>query len=177
MRQKQFQQAAELFRQIDKVDNADVVVLFRLSLHASGDCLAAVATMERVLALQANSGTLNQGLIRSGSSCPLAELVDKRRWLALARQMFETVRSLDGAETLAMALAANGETSEATRLQQSLLTNMPGGSAKRFVQDNLERYRQGLTAVRPWPADNPFYSPPPVPLADKRRMAGLPAPP
>lgn len=179
MRQKQFKQAVELFRQIDDTENADVLLLFRLalSLHASGDCLAAVSTMERALTWQVNSGTLNQGLIRSGSSCPQAELVEKRRWLALGRQMFETLRSLDSAETLAMALAANGEGSEAIRLQESLLTNMPGGGAKRFAQDNLERYRQGLTAVRPWPADSPLYSPPPALLADKRRMAGLPAPP
>ena len=179
MRQKQFKQAVDLFRQIDDADNADVLLLFRLalSLHASVDCLAAVATMERALTWQANSGTLNQGLIRTGSSCPLAVMADQRRWLALARQMFETRRSLDNAETLAMALAANGEAGEATRLQQSLLTNMPGGGAKRFAEDNLERYRQGLAAVRPWPEDNPFYSPPPAPLADKRAMADLPAPP
>ncbi|MCH8959232.1 MAG: tetratricopeptide repeat protein [Proteobacteria bacterium] len=114
MRQKQFKQAVDLFRQIDDADNADVLLLFRLalSLHASGDCLAAVAAMERALTRQANSGTLNQGLIRSGSSCPPAVLVDNRRWLALARQMFETLRSLDSAETLAMVLTANGETSE-----------------------------------------------------------------
>lgn len=163
MRQKQFQQAAELFRQIDNVDNADVLLLFRLSLHASGDCLAAVATMERALALQANSGTLNQGLIRSGSSCPAAGLADKLRWLALARPMFEKLRSVDSVETVAMALAASGDFSEAIRLQQSLLTNMPGGGARRFAHRNLERYRQNEIAVRPWPADNPFYSPPPAP--------------
>ncbi|MCH6573551.1 MAG: tetratricopeptide repeat protein [Proteobacteria bacterium] len=179
MRQKQFKQAVDLFRQIDDADNADVLLLFRLalSLHASGDCLAAVATMERSLTWQANSGTLNLGLIRSGSSCPLAVMADQRRWLTLARQMFETRRSLENAETLAMALAANGEAGEATRLQQSLLTNMPGGGAKRFAEDNQERYRQGLAAVRPWPEDSPFYSPPPAPLADKRAMADLPAPP
>ncbi|MCH8221726.1 MAG: hypothetical protein IIA76_10405, partial [Proteobacteria bacterium] len=82
MRQKQFQQAAELFRQIDKVDNADVVLLFRLSLHASGDCLAAVATMERALALQANSGTLNQGLIRSQKPRKIPAERDRRQAMA-----------------------------------------------------------------------------------------------
>lgn len=124
-----------------------------------------------------NSGTLNQGLIRSGSSCPAAGLADKLRWLALARPMFEKLRSVDSAETLAMALAASGDFSAAIRLQQSLLTNTPGGGARRFAHGNLERYRQNEIAVRPWPADNPFYSPPPAPLADKRRMAGLPPAP
>ncbi len=179
MRQKQFQKAVELFRQIDNVDNADVLLLFRLalSLHASGDCLAAVAIMERALALQPNSGTLNQGLIRSGSSCPAAGQADKLRWLTLARPMFEKLRSVDSAETLAMALAASGNFSEAIRLQQSLLTNMLGGGAKRFAHGNLEKYQQNRIAVRPWPTDNPFYSPPPALLADKRRMAGLPPAP
>lgn len=179
MRQQQFEEAVVLFQQIDAVDNSDVLLLFRLalSLHASGDCLAAVATMERALALQPNSGTLNQGLIRSGSSCPQAEPADKQRWLVLARPMFEKLRSVDSAETLAMALAASGDFGEAIRLQQSLLTNMPGGGARRFAHGNLERYRQNEIAVRPWPADNPFYSPPPAPLADKRRMAGLPPAP
>lgn len=179
MRQKQFQQAIVLFQQIDSADNPDVLLLFRLalSLHASGDCLAAVATMERAVAAQVTSGTLNQGLIRSGSSCPSVELADKRRWLALARQIFESLHSLDSAEALAMALAANGEFGEAIRLQQSLLTGMSGGGAKKFVQENLERYEQNQVAVRPWPADSPFYSPPPAPLAEKRRMAGLPPAP
>ena len=179
MRQKQFQQAVELFQQISDADNADVLLLFRLalSLHASGDCLAAVATMERALALQANSGTLNLGLIRTGSSCPLAAPADKRRWLTLARQMFESLRGLNSAEALAMALAANGKFGEAIRFQQSLLAGMSGGGAKKFVRENLERYEQNQVAVRPWPADSPFYSPPPASLADKRRMAGLPPAP
>ncbi|MCZ6826340.1 MAG: tetratricopeptide repeat protein [Gammaproteobacteria bacterium] len=179
MRQKQFQQAVVLFQQIDDADNSDVLFLFRLalSLHASGDCLAAIAPLERALAIQADSGTLNLALIRSGSSCPLAEPADKRRWLALARQMFGSLRGLESAEALAMALAANGEFSDASRLQRSLLTSMPGGGAKKFVRENLEKYELGLAAVRPWSADSQFYFPPSASLADKWRMAGLPTAP
>ncbi|MCZ6559781.1 MAG: tetratricopeptide repeat protein [Gammaproteobacteria bacterium] len=179
MRQKQFQQAVGLFQKIDNAKTQDVLLLFRLalSLHASGDCLAAITTMERALALQADSGTLNQGLIRSGSSCPQVAAADKRRWLALANQMFDSMRTLDSAEAFAMALAANGETGEAARLQQTLLNSMPGGTAKKFAEANLLRYQQGQAATRPWPAGNPFYSPLPASLADKREMAGLPATP
>ncbi len=179
MRQKQFQQAVELFQEIDDADNQDVLLLFRLALalHTSGDCLAAITTMERALALQKKSATLTQGLIRSGSSCPPAGAEDKKRWLALAKQMFESLRTRDSAEAFAMALAANGETGEATRLQQALLNNMPADTAEKFAEENLLRYQQGQAAIRPWPADSPFYSPLPASLADKREMAGLPATP
>ena len=179
MRQKRFQQAVDLFRQIDNADNTDVLLLFRLalSLHETGDCLAAVATMKRALALQANSSTLIQGLIRTGSTCPLAKPADTRQRLALARQIFEALRKLDSAETLAMAMAANREFAKAIRMQQSLLTSMPGGGARKFAQENLDRYERKQAAVRPWPEDSPFYSPPPAALAEKRRMADLPPAP
>ena len=91
--------------------------------------------------------------------------------------MFESLRGLNSAEALAMALAANGKFGEAIRFQQSLLAGMSGGGAKKFVRENLERYEQNQVAVRPWPADSPFYSPPPASLADKRRIAGLPPAP
>jgi len=176
MRQKQFAKAVALFRQIDGPDNKDILVLFRLALalQASGDCPLAIATMKRALSLQASSGTLNQGLIRIGSGCQ--QDADKPELLILARKMFNAMHSLDSAETLAMALAANGQFDQAISLQQSLLTNLPGGSAKRFARRNLERYQQALTATKPWPADSPFYNPPPPSLADKRQMAGIPTP-
>ena len=84
------------------------------------------------------------------AACPLAELRDGPRALAIARQVAAADHSASAAEVLAMALAEVGRFEEAVRLQEKVLA-----AAQRQKLDsarlraNLERYRAGFPSRKP----------------------------
>ena len=91
-------------------------------------------------------------LARLLAACPLAELRDGRRSLALARRLVGEDRSLGNVETLAMALAEVGRFDEAAQLQQESLAAVRQagqGHQSAHLAANLARYRQRLPARTP----------------------------
>jgi tetratricopeptide (TPR) repeat protein len=91
-------------------------------------------------------------LARLLAACPLAELRDGRRALALARRLACEDRSLTNVETLAMALAEVGRFDQAVQLQEESLGAVRDAGQRHLeanLEANLARYRQRLATRSP----------------------------
>ncbi len=87
------------------------------------------------------------------ATAPDASIREPRRALEIAERTHRSSSSLESAETLAMALAANGRYPEAARWQQQVLEaaeplRQPALLAK--LRGNLERYKKGQPAANPF---------------------------
>lgn len=83
---------------------------------------------------------------------PRRELRDGERALRLAREVFAAQADVDGAETLAMALAETGDCAAAALWQEKVLQALErAGVAERLAgaRAGLERYRQGAPCGAP----------------------------
>ncbi len=88
---------------------------------------------------------LAQTLARLLVTCPDPEIRDTARGLQLAQQVFERSRSMESAETVAMALAAEGRGAEAVDLQQQIVGQLEAAGqldAAAAARAQLERYRR-----------------------------------
>ena len=88
-------------------------------------------------------------LARLLAACPLDELRDGPRALAIARQV-AAGRSASAAEVVAMALAEVGRFGEAVQLQEQVLAAAQRqGLDATYLRVNLEGYRAGLPCRKP----------------------------
>ena len=87
-----------------------------------GELAMARRRLEAALVAAPDHPGLNHTLARLLATSPTAEARDGRRALALARKAYGFERSIDHAETVAMALAELGQFEEAIRFQRRLLS-------------------------------------------------------
>lgn len=88
---------------------------------------------------------LQQTLARLLVTCPDPKTRDVSQGLLLAQQVFDRARSLESAETMAMALAAEGRANEAVQWQQQIVTQLESagmGDAAVAARAQLDIYRQ-----------------------------------
>jgi len=108
----------------------------------------AVRALERSLRQIPGERRLVHALARLLAACPKAQLRDGRRSFSMAAEVFDSERTPQHAETLAMALAEVGRFEDAVQLQRRILDEFEK-SASRDVLDrlrrNLDRYTGGTT--------------------------------
>lgn len=89
-----------------------------------------------------------QTLARLLVTCPDPGVRDTTRGLQVAQRVFERSRSLDSAETLALALAAEGRGAEAADLQQQIVRQLEAAGqleAAAAARAQLQSYRRQAT--------------------------------
>jgi tetratricopeptide (TPR) repeat protein len=161
MEKGSFAEAAEHYAVLRAAHPDEVRILYQLGLArlASGDCGRALEPLEIAHAGNPRQYLIIVALVRAASTCPAAGSSQREQTLTLARELHTNQPSPGSAETLAMALAANGVFDEAIALQTRLVN---AGSTPQLEAD-LRRYQGGEPAQSAWPPDAPVYrSPPPT---------------
>jgi tetratricopeptide (TPR) repeat protein len=103
-------------------------------------------------------------LARVLAAAPDDRARDGQRALTLAQDLWKKQRTLELAQTMAMALAAVGRFDDATQWQRDAIgaavqSNRRDLSTK--LAGNLSRYEQRLPCRIPWPEDDPVFRPRP----------------
>ncbi|MCB1033378.1 MAG: tetratricopeptide repeat protein [Acidobacteria bacterium] len=96
---------------------------------------------------------LRHALARLLAAAPDPAARDPRRSLELAQAVHRSLGTLDSAETLAMALAANGRFPDAARLQRQILdaaAALGNPALLGQLRTNLDRYQTGQPAANPF---------------------------
>lgn len=101
--------------------------------------------LEAALEQLPENAELQQTLARLLVTCPDPSVRDTAQGSALANRVFEQTRSLEAAETVALALAAEGRAAEAVRWQEQIVTQLERagmGPAAAAARAQLDLYRQ-----------------------------------
>jgi tetratricopeptide (TPR) repeat protein len=107
---------------------------------------------------------LAHALARLQAAAPDSRARDGQRALATIEQLFTTHKTVDVAETMAMALAEVGRFEEAAALQRDILgiARKEGGARDvRRIAANLKLYESRQPCRSPWPDDDPVHFPGP----------------
>ena len=109
--------------------------------------------LERGLAELPESSRLAAALARLLAACPDPLLRDGEQATRLALQLVAAEKSLENAETLAMALAESGRLEQAIEWQREVIRQaeaaLAGPDSLARLQAQLERYEQGLSCCAP----------------------------
>jgi tetratricopeptide (TPR) repeat protein len=103
-------------------------------------------------------------LARLLAAAPDARVRDGRRARAISEALFQSAPTIEGAETMAMALAEVGQFDEATAWQRRAITAVEQeGQADlaRQMARTLQQYQRGEPCRTPWRADDPIFHPRP----------------
>lgn len=141
-----------------------VPLLYRLGLAqvAAGRCDTASDTLRRASEQNPSYGPVVEALVRNAATCSAAGERDRLQALEDGRWLYQQLPNAAHAEALAMAFAANGMWDEALETQRAAMQSVEGeaGYERRFMQLNLERYRQRRPAAGAWPDDARVFYPP-----------------
>ena len=118
--------------------------------------------LEEGLAEQPDQRVYTNALARILATAPDAAVRDAPRALQMAKALFEATRNPDVGLTYAMAMAANADFVEATKLQKETIiaferSKAPGSAA--FMARNLALYERRQPSREAWPADDPGFRP------------------
>lgn len=160
MRLGRYPEADDAYGRLAPPPEAEALILYRRGLArlAAGDCDGGAGLLEAALARRPSSGEIMQAVARTDATCAGADAARRARALTLARQLFAARPDAAHAETLAMAMAANGDSGAAVELQAEVLA-AAGSASPDWPAALLERYRAGLPAERPWPDGHPVFHP------------------
>ena len=165
MRRKNYGAAAEQYRALAAATPADPVPWARVAAAeaVAGRCGNALATIGEALRARPQDGTLRQVQARLASTCAGASAADRTAALEVARALYRQVPAAEHAETLALALAANGKAREAVEYQAQALfeaAKRNDTAAARRGQSYMKRFEAGRAATLPWPEGHPYFAPP-----------------
>lgn len=154
----------------------DELLLFRLGMArlAGGACAEAIEPLENALRLRPGSLTLTQAVLRAYAICPQAEMASANMALLQSQRLFDRTRRWDAAETLAMALAANGRFAEAATLQDEVIRQAQQTGQPAYIMNNLrhnrQRYVENGLADRAWPFEHPVFKPAMISREERQRL-------
>jgi tetratricopeptide (TPR) repeat protein len=103
-------------------------------------------------------------LARVLAAAPDDRVRDGRRALTITESLLKTQRTLELAQTMAMALAEVGRFDEAVQWQREVIAAAAQSSRRDLstkLAENLSRYEQRLPCRVPWPEDDPVFRPRP----------------
>ena len=152
-----FQTAATLFEMATALDPASTEAHIgrAMALILDGQNPAADAALEAGRRSLPDNIALAHLQARFLATCPDNSTRDGARALRLAKDIHQQVPSLEHAETVAMALAAEGRFDEASAWQTRVVKDLAGSgspAALEVATSRLELYRSGLPAPSPWSA-------------------------
>jgi cytochrome c-type biogenesis protein CcmH/NrfG len=164
MRDGRYKDAAVLLREVLARQPSEVPVAFALAACQVrlNQTDKARATLESALKVAPGHPALLNALARVLASSQDARVREPGRALALARELFARYRNGEGAQTLALALAANGQFGDAVTLQRMIIAKEREGNSappKALLLRNLSLYERGLSASSGWAEDDPWFRP------------------
>ncbi|NNF51610.1 MAG: tetratricopeptide repeat protein [Gammaproteobacteria bacterium] len=156
MRLNDFEAAAQQYAEALRLEpeNASTRYGHAVALTLGGNCAAALQTIER--GVQANPRvalTLN-ARARLYATCPDANESQRRLALEDAQLLYDQRPNGNHAETVAMAMAANGRFDEAMDYQgQAIFEAIKNGdtAAQQGMRENMQRYEARSLASAAWP--------------------------
>jgi len=153
-RQGNYAAAAHSFARAIELEPNDLSAHFgqAMALILGGSYQQARAELERSLGVLPDSLPLAHALARLLATCPDPQVRDGQRALELSQRIMQAERTLDHAETLAMAFAEMGRFEEAIRWQREVLSQEEKirGTVSRQRQERLELYERGEPVRAPW---------------------------
>lgn len=152
-----FRQAASLFDKAIAVDPASTEAHFgrAMALILVGQDSDADEALEASRRALPDNLPLAHLQARFLATSPDNSIRDGARALGLAKDIHQQVPSLEHAETVAMALAAEGRFDEATAWQTRVVEDLASSGAPAALEmanSRLELYRSGRPAPSPWSA-------------------------
>lgn len=133
-----------------------------MALVRNGDLVRARAVLESAFSAEQDNYAVANALARLLATAPDASLRDGARALELARKVFVATRSPEVGQTYAMALAENGNFTEAVKLQQETMIAYERSKLPVFrpaLERNLERYKHGEPVREGWAPEDPIFQP------------------
>ena len=150
-------------------ENPPARLLGFVARYRAGEPEAAIAgTLDREVGRFPQQQLLRYALARLLALSRDPRVQDPPRALVLARKLVDSLPIPPHLELLALALAASGESGQATGLLQQLVAGaawMGGESEMQRLQGVLERLQAGRLPAQPWPGEDPLLQPPPVDAA------------
>jgi len=139
-----------------------IALSLAFALIKAADHGEALKVLEAALSRQPQNAEVTNTLARLLATAPESEARDGKRALAMAKALFEATRSLEVGQTYAMALAENGNFTEAVKLQQETVigyerSGLPTDTS--FLAQNLTAYLQQQPVREGWSTKDPVFQP------------------
>ena len=135
-------------------DRAMALILGRRYAAARGALTSGLGALERTSPESSEAAVdhLRILLSRLLSTCPDPQIRDGRRAFEIAQRLMADRPSLEGAETMAMALAEMGSFEQAADVQQQVLAESEsrGTAPSAGQRQRLQSYVDGVPAREPW---------------------------
>lgn len=157
MRLNDFQAAAKQYSEALQRQPEDFNARYghAVALAASGRCSEAVTTIERGVKANPRVALTLDARARLYATCPSASETERRLALDDALVLYDQRPDGGFAETVAMAMAANGRYEEAMDYQgQAIFEAIRSGdqASQADLRTNMRRFEAGLPAAAPWRA-------------------------
>lgn len=139
-----------------------IALSLAFALIKAADYGEARKVLETELSQKPQNAELINTLARLLATAPPSEVRDGKRALAMAKSLFETTLSLTVGQTYAMALAENGNFTEAAKLQQETITGYERSRMpvdRSFLEQNLAAYLQHQPVRAGWSPEDPVFWP------------------
>ncbi|MEO8671391.1 MAG: tetratricopeptide repeat protein [Tahibacter sp.] len=159
--------AVEQYRQLLQLEPAKPENQARLSAAevAAGHCSQALRDIDTALREHPRQAGLTQLFVRLASTCPGTGETERGMALDYGKRLYAQLPTPANTEALALAAAAAGRFDDAVQLQGSAIfsTVRDGGEpAAKPYRDFFKRFEAKQAPDRPWPADHPYFKPPPL---------------
>ena len=165
LRQKQYAQAAEQYRQLAALAPGDGSAQARLAIAqaAAGHCADALRGVNGSLRSRPRDGGLLQTFVRLAATCQSASSEERRMAVDYAQALYKQRPDVAHSEALAMALASTGKAKDAVDYEAQAMfeaVRANDQAAVAWMKPLLERFKAGQPATTPWPNGHPFVVPP-----------------
>jgi tetratricopeptide (TPR) repeat protein len=167
MRQGDYAQAAEQYRQLVRILDGDAGAEARLAaaLAMAGQCRGALNEINRRLVKRAQDGDLMQIFVRLASTCPAATADERGMALDYAQALYRQRPDAGDATALALAQAANGKFDDAQKSQAQAISEAAranDSASTAMYRKTMQDFVAKKTPAQPWPAGDPNVNPPPL---------------
>ena len=157
-------EAARWYRQALSAEPGSTRITLSLAfaLIKAAEHAEARKVLETALTLQPQNAELINTLARLLATAPSSEVRDGKRALAMAKSLFEATPSLIMGQTYAMALAENGNFTQAVNLQQEIIVDYDRSGMpvdRSFLAQNLAAYQAHQPVRQGWSTEDPVFRP------------------
>lgn len=166
MRRRQYTEAAAQYRQLLQTTSTPEVEARLVAAEvAAGRCAEALAMVNRALAEHPQDGDRLQLFVRLASTCPAASAQERSKALDEARALYRRAPNAAHSTALALAEAAAGQFDEAQKSQAEAIyeaLRVHDTARAALYRETMRQFVAHRLPDRPWPADHPYFQPPPL---------------